>query len=210
MSLKDTHAGTEAADQKGRQRIADVAEALLRETGYAGMTLEAIAEQAEVPLDTVSEMFGSRLGVLVALFERVMLAEADAALPRRLREAPSACERVRLLATLARQHHGAEHQALTHLIGAGVKAPELDMVTRDRRARHHDIQTDNVERLAEAGWLKPELDAAAACAILCALTSQELYRRLIQECGWSAERYERWLFESLVLALGGPRRPDRD
>jgi len=210
MSLSDTQAGHQSADQEDRQRIADVAEALLRDAGYTGMTLEAIAELAEVPVATVSDLFGSRLGVLVALFERVMLAEADATLPGRLREAQSACERVRLLATLARQQHGAEHQALASLVAAGVEASELAMVTRERRARHHDTQTDNVERLAEAGWLKPELDVAAACAILRALTSPALYRRLVQECGWSAERYERWLFESLVLALGGPRRPDRD
>ncbi len=202
--------GGRAVEHESRQRMAAAAEALLRSQGYAGMTLEAIAAEAKLPLERVLALFGSRLDVLAALFEQLMLAEAGPARSDGPEGEASACEQVRRLAIRARQRHGAEQRVRLRLKAAGVTEAELHHVTGEGRARHHDTQAGNLERLAEAGWLKSELDVAAAGAILQALSGAELYRRLVLECGWSAERYEGWLFETLVLALGGPRRPDRD
>jgi hypothetical protein len=55
--------------------------------------------------------------------------------------------------------------------------------------------------LEEQGALRPELTAAAARDILWTLTSYDVHHRLVVERKWSGDRYEKWLGDTLVLAL---------
>ena len=52
-----------------RRRILDAAEALFQADGYGATTIAAIAARAEVAVDTVYAVFGTKRGVLQALMD---------------------------------------------------------------------------------------------------------------------------------------------
>lgn len=60
----------ESAAQDTRERILDAAEALIVERGFAGTSLRAIASRAEVNLAATNYHFGSKMGLLAAVFHR--------------------------------------------------------------------------------------------------------------------------------------------
>ena len=62
-----------------------------------------------------------------------------------------------------------------------------------------------IDYLAQAGRLRPGVDAARAREILWALTGRELYTMLVVERDWGPDRYEEWLADLLVSALLKPR-----
>lgn len=63
----------------------------------------------------------------------------------------------------------------------------------DNRARHF---AEFIRGLGDG--LADEIDAQTATW---ALSNEELWRELVQERGWSPERYEQWLGETLVSQL---------
>src|SRR6266568_8315962 len=58
----------QAADT--RQRIVEATRQLLQSEGYAGMTIEAIARQAEVSAQSVYAIFKSKTGILTELLDQ--------------------------------------------------------------------------------------------------------------------------------------------
>src|SRR5882762_5211494 len=53
-----------------RRRIVDAARQLLQSEGYDGMTVEAIAQRAEVSAQSVYAIFQSKTGILIALLDQ--------------------------------------------------------------------------------------------------------------------------------------------
>jgi hypothetical protein len=62
-------------------------------------------------------------------------------------------------------------------------------------------QAGLIKLLEEKSALRPDLTASAARDILWTLTSYEIHRCLVVERKWSADRYEKWLGDTLVLSL---------
>ena len=59
--------------------------------------------------------------------------------------------------------------------------------------------------LFDAGKARKGLSLEEARRILWTLTSRELYRKLVDEGGFSPERYEEWLSQTLLEGLVAPR-----
>jgi hypothetical protein len=55
--------------------------------------------------------------------------------------------------------------------------------------------------LRDAGRLRAELDYTTARDIFWTLTGRDIYRMLVRERGWSSQKYEEWLADTLVLSL---------
>src|SRR5258708_7039287 len=53
-----------------RQRIIEATRQLLQSEGYAGMTIEAIAQRAEVSAQSVYAIFKSKTGILTELLDQ--------------------------------------------------------------------------------------------------------------------------------------------
>jgi AcrR family transcriptional regulator len=71
-----TMTGRAAAAEETRRRIQDAAITLAGERPFAEITLDAVAERAEVSVKTVLRQFGSRDGLLAASME-VAMADAE-------------------------------------------------------------------------------------------------------------------------------------
>jgi hypothetical protein len=58
--------------------------------------------------------------------------------------------------------------------------------------------------LRQAGRLRPELDDGTARDIFWTLTGGDVYRMLVRERGWSSQKYQDWLADTLVDSLLTP------
>jgi AcrR family transcriptional regulator len=186
-----------------RQRIAEAARRLLEETGYAGMTIPAVAKAAGVAVPTVYAIFGSKKGIVSELLDAARFGEGYQQL---LAETKTVTDPLELLAfppRFSRRVYEAEVPVENLLRGAGMVAPELAAVEDERDCQRYDSQVMVIDRLERAKLLRAGLSRDAARAALWSLTSREMYRMLVRERGWSGDQYETWLRELIRRELTG-------
>jgi AcrR family transcriptional regulator len=186
-----------------RQRIAAAARRLLVSKGYAAMTVDAIAREAGVAAQTVYAVFGSKIGILNEILDEARFDERYRELVRQALSAREPRERLRYAARIARQIFDSERPVLDLLRGAGVLAPELSRVERERESMRYERQEPMIDYLAKRKQLRPGLSRARAREVLWALTSRDLYRMLVRERGWPSQEFEDWLGNTLLQALIG-------
>jgi AcrR family transcriptional regulator len=184
-----------------RRRIVEATRKLLLSEGYAGMTIDAIARQAEVSAQSVFAIFKSKTGILIALLDQTAFGpEYEAAVQKALGTTdPEA--RLRLAAPIARQIHDAQSAAFDLLRGSGVVAPELAKLEQQREDLRYERQERMILSLRDARRLRPDLTMKTARDIFWMLTGRDVYRMLVRERCWSSEKYQDWLADTLVRSL---------
>ncbi len=189
-----------------RRRIVEATRQILEKEGYAEMTIEAIAQQAEVSAQSVYAIFKSKAGILAEVLDQSTFgSEYDDA----VRQALNASEpeaRLRIAARIARQIHEAQSATFDVLRGAGVVAPELAKLEQHREHLRRERQEKMIILLRDAKRLRPELNYESARDILWMFTGRDVYRMLVRERGWSPQKYQDWLAEMLIAALLAPTR----
>jgi AcrR family transcriptional regulator len=199
-----------------RRRIVEATRRLLQSEGYDGMTIEAIAQRAQVSAQSVYGIFKSKTGILTELLDQSTFGADYEDAVRRALSASDPETRLRLAAPIARQIHDAQSATFDLLRGAGVVAPELAKLEQQRESLRYERQERMIISLREAGRLRPDLDYRTARDIFWMLTGRDVYRMLVRERGWSSQKYQEWLAETLVLGLlapelvkGGRRRSEK-
>ncbi len=187
--------------EETRQRILAVARELLTTQGYVGMTMEAIAEAAEVSPKTVAAVVGSKREILAELVNPDAFDAPIQDLLSQLRTGQEPEQRVKLVVLITRRVYESLRTEFELLRTAGVVDPELADLARRIEARRRHRQTYLITDLHEQGTLRHNLSPEEAIDILWSLTGYDLYRMLVIECGWEAERYENWLGQLLLDRL---------
>lgn len=184
-----------------RRRILDAARQLLLERGYDGTTIENVAREAGVSPQTVYATYGSKRGILAGLLDRARFGSDFLETITRAHHATDPDERLRLVAAIARRVYDAERSELDLLRGAGALSPDLAALDREHEQRRMAAQASTVAMLAQSGQLRPDLDAATVGDIIWTLTGREIYRMLVADRGWTSDRFEAWLADTLIDAL---------
>jgi AcrR family transcriptional regulator len=184
-----------------RQRIVEATRLLLQSEGYAGMTIEAVARQAEVSVQTVYAVFGSKTGILAELLNQATFGADYEDTVRRVMEETDPEIRLRGAAEIARQIHDAQRTGFDLLRGAGVVAPELARLEQDRERIRYERQEVMIASLRDAKKLRPGMSYRAARDIFWTLTGGDMYRMFVRERGWSSRKYQDWLADTLVRCL---------
>jgi AcrR family transcriptional regulator len=187
-----------------RQRIVEVARRLLRSEGYDGMTIEGIARQAEVSAQTVYATFKSKTGILIALLNQSMFGLEYEEVVREALKANDAETRLRFVANVARQLRSAQSTAFDLMRGAGVVAPQLAKLAQQRERLRYEKEESMISFLRNAAALRPGLSHKTARDIFWMLTGGDVYRMLVRERGWSPQKYQNWLADTLVHSLLSP------
>ncbi len=190
-----------------RRRIVEATRQLLERDGYAGMTVEAIARRAEVSAQSVYAIFKSKTGILVGLLDQSAFGADYEKVVRQALSASDPEARLRFAARIARQIHDAQSATFDLLRGAGVVAPELAKLEQQREGVRYERQETMINLLRDAGRLRPGLDHGTARDIFWMFTGSDVYRMLVRERGWSPQKYQDWLADTLVHALLTPGRP---
>jgi AcrR family transcriptional regulator len=197
----------EQARQK-RRRILHAAQRLFLDIGYTATGVGANAVAASVSQDTVYSTFGSKRNLLKELMDTVVGGDdanvkvLDRPAPQSVRERRD--QRVQLAAFAAGV--ALRIEATRPLDDILRSAAEVDV---EVRALRDDIQLRQrrsamstfAEWLTANGQLRNSIDVSDAASILWTLTSPEVHRLLRDGCGWSHERFVRWLEDTLVRTL---------
>jgi hypothetical protein len=106
-----------------------------------------------------------------------------------------------LSAPIARQIHDAQSATFDLLRGAGVVAPELAKLEQQRGCLRYERQERMTISVRDAGRLRSGLDHATARDIFWMLTGSDVYRMVVRESGWSSQKYQDWLADTLLQSL---------
>jgi AcrR family transcriptional regulator len=186
-----------------RARIAAAARRILEETGYAGMTIPAVAKAAGVAVPTVYAIFGSKKGIVSELLDTARFGEEYQKLLAGARQEKDPMKLLDFPPRFSRRIYEAEIPVENLLQGAGMVAPELAAVEDERNCQRYDSQVMVVDALERARLLRAGLSRDAARAILWSLTSREMFRMLVRERGWTGDEYEVWLQRAIRWELVG-------
>lgn len=190
-----------------RRRVLDAAETLFIRDGYAATTVTAIADVADVAVQTVYAVFGTKRAILTELVQARVVGD-DKGTPLRDREEWKVLEseadprrQLALLASLATQI-GNRIAALYEVMAAAAGSdPEIaEMYQRQQQARYRD-QRRVAQSLAHKGALRSGLSEAHATDILWAIANPRTHRALVSERRWATREYERWLSQVLACTL---------
>jgi AcrR family transcriptional regulator len=190
-----------------RARILDAAQRLFAERGYPASTMEAIASEAGVAVDTVYAGFGGKRGLLSALLD-VRVGGDDQPIDLLDRSGPQA---VRREPDQKRQIAGFA-DGITEIVervrpvddimrGAAAVDSEVAVLRSKVQESRHGAMRQFVSWLAANGPLRQGLSKDDATAIVWTLTSPEVHRLLRSDRGWTPEQYTEWLAGTLRATL---------
>ena len=133
--------GQNARGAASRERILECAVALLRERGYAGLSIAAVCEGAEIAPTSVYWHFGDKAGLMEAVLDRIGGRHSERILAV---ATGGGSPRERLERTLAGMRELVLTQPLGSLTGVAVVsegrhvAPDLSTALRRARDREHE------------------------------------------------------------------------
>jgi len=200
-SYKSTARNTQAAQT--RARILTSARNLFESEGFEYVTIEKIAQGANVSIPTIYSLFQSKLGVLRALMDDALPSDHFKALVEKSIDEKSPKKRLSISAKIARQMYDAERAEMGIFQGAAVLAPELRELEKEREIRRYNRQEVTIKAMVKENSLIKGLSATKARDILWALTGRDMYRMFVVEQGWTSDEYEKWLTQLLVSSLIG-------
>jgi AcrR family transcriptional regulator len=155
-------------------RVLEAAERLIREGRFHATTMDELAAAAGVSRATVFNRFGSKLGVLEALFARGMEgAEMQAIEDALALDDPlAALDAVIDAACAIWESQGYIHE---HLQAIAVLEPAARALLDEQEAQQRDEIRALIRRLAKAGRLRAGLSESRAAAMLHTITSLESF-----------------------------------
>jgi len=185
--------------QMTKDRIVDAARRLMRERGWTQTTIEAIAEEAGVATATVYAAFGNKRALLEGMRAAM---RRDSKIPELMAEAAGEARverRLELWARLIRQQMETSYDVIAihrEAARSDPAAAEAYRAVLDSRADTfasfiHDLRAN----------LATNVDERTATDLLWAFSNEEIWRELVDERGWSHDRYEQWLARTLITQL---------
>lgn len=196
---KSTTRDTKAAETKAR--ILSSAKNLFESEGFEYVTIEKMAQAANVSIPTVYSLFQSKRGVLRALMDEALPSNQFNALVEMSIDEKSPKERLGISAKIARHIYDAEREQMSIFRGATVLAPEFRELEKEREMRRYERQEVTIKAMVKELSLIEGLDPAKARDILWALTGRDMYRMFVIEQAWSSDEYEKWLTQQLINSL---------
>lgn len=186
---------------KTRERILATAKNLFATEGFEYVTIEKIAQSANVSIPTVYSLFQSKRGILRALMDEALPKKRFEDLVEKSNHAKSAEGRLYFSAKIARQMYDAERAQMDIFRGAAVLAPEFKELEKERERRRYSRQEVTIKALVEEKSLAKGLSITKARDILWAFTGRDMYRMFVIEQGWTSQEYEKWLAQLLIHTL---------
>jgi AcrR family transcriptional regulator len=208
-TTKRTYNSSRRQEQANQTRlqIVEAARSLFIERGYAGATLDAIAQQAGVAVETVYASFGNKRAILSKLID-VSVVGDDEPIPLLQRQGPLMTlqetdqhRQIELFVNDIYEIMGRMAPVFDIMRAAAKTEPDIsEMLQNILNARFQGMLTF-VRALLKNGSLREGLTPEAAAETVWALTSGELYILLITNRGWSENQYKQWMMNALINLL---------
>ncbi len=200
----------QAQARQTRRQILEAARQLFTTRGYAGTTMEALASEAGVAVETVYATFGSKRTVLARLVdisvggdeEPVPILQRPS--PQQVRAESDQRRQVRLFAGGMSEIMERVGPLFGVMRAAAMTEPEIAQLLQTVLSRRRENLGMFVQWLERDGPLRSGLDADEAADTVWSVSSAEVHQLLRVDRGWSAAHYQRWLGDTLIAVLLPP------
>jgi AcrR family transcriptional regulator len=194
--------------EQTRALVLDAATARFGERGWAGTGMREVAREAGVSVETIYATFGSKSDLLMAALDAAVVGDL-AAIPLAERDEfgtlgeGELADRAAAAAHLARQINERTSGIRAALREGARTEPEL-AARQAAGERRRIVDVERAARLvAGRGVTETERDG------LWALVGVDVYQLLTEHAGWSSERYEAWIADTIIRMLA-PTEGDQD
>lgn len=177
-----------------RARILAAARAQLESNGFRNLTLDGLARESGVTRQTIHNLFGTRAGLLEALFDQLAMAGGMS----RMAEVMQQRDPMALVPAFVKvftDFWSKDRLFIRRIHGVAAIDPELGAAVEARNRRRQMAAERVVERLGKWNGARPARDRTNKTAALYALTSFEFFDALADSCASSEQA------ASLVLEL---------
>lgn len=205
-----------AAAEETRTSVMKAAGECFLTLGYRRTTMATIAEVAGVAVDTIYATCGKKPDIMRELIERAISGE-DAAIPalqrayvQEVQAIPDAGGKLRRYARAIRDIQPRLAPLIHVLQDAAATEPPLKSLWQgisDRRAANMRLFATDLMTTTQ---LRPELTVDEVADTIWAMNGPELYTLLVEQRGWSLDRFEAWLADSWCRLLLAPTADQPD
>ena len=194
----------EVAAAETRREILRAARLLFAEHGYAGTSLQLIAEESGVAVQTIYSSVGSKAALVLALNDLIDEEAGVAQLGAEVRAETDPPTMIAKAIHLTRQLNERCGDLLQVLLSAAPAEPDVAAAFADGMRRHESGLSALAQRLGALGALRADTTPERAAAAFAMMTSAASWLQLTQRAGWTFDQSEAWLTESLTQLLLEP------
>lgn len=195
------------AAERTRQAILAAARKLFIDKGYAAMTMQAVADEAGVALDTVYATVGKK-PLLARLLVETAISNTDREVPaeqrgyvQQIRAARSARDKLAIYAGAVVDIQGRLAPLVRAVEAAASAHPDLAAIWREIAERRAENMKKLAAELVRTGEVREGLSIERIADVLWATNSPQLFTLLVTERGWLADDYRAWLADAWCRLL---------
>lgn len=182
-----------------RVRIAEAARRLFAAAGYGSTSIDAIAAEAGVAVRTVYSAFGVKREILSLICERWLEQAGARERAAEVLAEPDPVDRLRGAARWLRALYEAGFDVVMIFEAATDESPETRALLRSKLAGRNEVMDAMIASLEK----HLRIPVREAQAVYRALAAPGVYRELVEESGWTADEFERWVSDALERQLLG-------
>ncbi len=187
--------------EQTRARIMDSAYRLFTQQGYEATTMQAVADEAGVAVQTVYFTFHTKAALLMTIESRAVGGEGQEWREQRQRELVEERDPRNVVALWVAASASVLNRitAFVALLGANL---QMDAESVERRARERDRWFQLlIDRLVALDALKPGLVPSRALDVARAVLRVEAYEDLTLRWGWTEQGWIEWMTDVLAREL---------
>lgn len=212
QGVKRSYDSTRRREQAAetQRQILRAAQRLFERDGYATTTVAAIASEAGVATKTVYLAFESKSGILRQLWHLLLRGDpADVPVGegewyRETLAEPDPETRIARVAVRSREVKERAADLMEVIRTAAPADPDIAILWDRIQTNFRDLLRPIVESLRSDGVLRPGLDVDEATDVLWALVHPDIWQLLVNQRGWSIDRYEQWCLDAVRAQLLKP------
>jgi AcrR family transcriptional regulator len=200
--------GRRERSRRTRRRIVEAATHLFLVRGYVASTIEDVASEAGVAVQTVYYVFGTKPQLLGAVFDASIAGDVEPvpiverAWVDSVRTEQDAATAVRRLVD-ATVPIVARAAPIYEVVRRAASDPDVSALLEDTRRKRRRDQRTLIDLLAQAGHLSPEVSIDIAADAFYGLVNEEVFQLLTGDCEWDVDRYRSWATSLMVHQLLG-------
>jgi len=190
-----------------RMLIVEAARKLFSERGYSGATMEAIAKDAGVAVETVYATFGNKREILSTLVDISVVGD-DKPIPLLQRSGPQMVKRemdqqrqIALFAHDIREIMDRVAPVFDVMRTAAKTEPDIAELLKNILNNRLQGMAKFISYLSVHSPLQEGLSLTEASETTWAITSPELFTLWTKDHGWTGDQYEQWLVTTLTKLL---------
>lgn len=203
--------GRRERSRQTRRRIVEAATELFLVRGYVTSTIEDVASEAGVAVQTIYYVFGTKPQLLAAVLDASIAGDVEPvpiierAWVDSLRAERDAATAVQLLVDES-VPIVVRASPIYEVVRRAASDADVSILLEETRRKRRRDQRALITTLADAGHLSPEVSIDAATDAFYGLVNEEVLQLLTGDCGWDVDRYRRWATGHLVHELLGASR----